>query len=70
MSIAADPMDTTEFKVDHLIRNLCSAVWDLNDLRRSNEGRIELQSDANLMDVELCRDQLSKLIYDMGGDRG
>ena len=69
MSIA-DPMDTTEFKVGHLIRNLCVTVWDLDDLRRSNEGRRELENQLNLIDIELCRDQLSKLVDDMGGDHG
>lgn len=67
MDCVSDPMDTTEFKVGHLIRNLCVTVWDLDDLRRSNEGRRELQNQPNLIDIELCRDQLSKLVDDMGG---
>jgi hypothetical protein len=66
MSIA-DPMDTTEFRIGHTIRNLCSAVTDLDDLRRSNEARRDLQDATSLSDIELCRDRLSRILDDVGG---
>lgn len=66
----ADPMETTEFRVDHAIHNLCSAVGDLDDLRRSNEARRELQDEMSLADIELCRDRLSRILDDVGGKHG
>lgn len=65
MSIA-DPMDTTEFHVEHAIHNLCSAVADLDDLRRSNAARRDLQDAGNMADIELCRDRLSRILDDIG----
>lgn len=65
MSIA-DPMDTTEFRVGHAIHNLCSAVADLDDLRRSNGARRDLQDAGNVADIELCRDRLSRILDDIG----
>lgn len=66
MSIA-DPMGTTEFRAGHAIHNLCSAVAELDDLRRSNEARRELQDTTSLADIELCRDRLSRILDDIGG---
>lgn len=65
MSIA-DPMDTTEFQVEHAIHNLCSAVADLDDLRQSNAARRDLQGAGNMADIELCRDRLSRILDDIG----
>ena len=69
MSIA-DPMETTEFRVGHAIQNLCSAIIDIDDLRRSNEARIQIQDAATLLDIELCRDRLSRILDDVGGKHG
>ena len=66
MSTVADPMDTTEFRVGHAIHNLCSAIADLDDLRKSNEARCELQDTTSLSDIELCRDRLSRILDDVG----
>lgn len=63
----ADPMETTEFRVEHTINNLYASVRDLNDLRRSNEGRREIQNGSSLIDIEVCRDQLSRILDDVGG---
>jgi hypothetical protein len=65
MSIV-DPMETTEFRVGHAIRNLCSAIADIDDLRRSNEARRELQDTTSLADIELCRDRLSRILDNVG----
>lgn len=61
-----NPIDTTEFRVGHSIHNLCSAIADLDDLRRSNEARRELQDTTSLADIELCRDRLSRILDDIG----
>lgn len=62
-----DPMETTEFKADHAIHNLCSAVGDIDGLRRSNEARQSLQDAMAIADIELCRDRLSRILDDLGG---
>ena len=65
MSIA-DPMETTEFRVEHTINNLYASVRDLNDLRRSNEGRREIQNWSIMIDIEVCQDKLYLIFYDVG----
>lgn len=68
MSIVADPMDTVEFRADHAIRNLCLAVSEIDDLRRSNEARGSLMHDMSRNDIELSRDRLSRILDDLGGE--
>lgn len=62
-----DPMDSTEFKADHAIHNLCSVVADIDSLRRSNDARRSLQDAMAITDIELCRDRLSRILDDLGG---
>lgn len=62
-----DPMETTEFKADHAIRNLFMAVSDLDELRRSNACRAHLIDTASLINIERERDRLSRILDDLGG---
>ena len=62
-----NPMETSEFKADHAVHNLCSAVGDIDALRRSNEARRLLQDAMTNADIELCRDRLSRILDDIGG---
>jgi hypothetical protein len=59
-------METTEFKVDHAIRNLFMAVSDLDDLRKSNACREQLIDTAALINIERERDRLSRILDDLG----
>lgn len=60
-----DPMDSTEFRVDHVMYNLHSTICDLEALRRSNDARRFLQEET--ADIEVCRDRLSRILDDVGG---
>lgn len=61
-----DPMETTEFKADHAIRNLFMAVSDLDDLRKSN-ACAGLLADEVRFNIERDRDRLSRILDDLGG---
>ena len=63
----ADIMDTIGFRVGHAIHNLFSAIDEIDNLRRSNEARAELQVEASCFDIEVCRDRLSRILDDVGG---
>lgn len=65
--MSVDPMETVEFKADHAVHNLCSAVGEIDAIRRSNEARRLLQDGMAIADIELCRDRLSRIIDDLGG---
>ena len=65
MSIAADPMMTTEFAIEQGMRELFACAELLDEMRRNNEARQSII--ANASDIELVRDRLSRILDDVGG---
>lgn len=64
-NVVIDPMDTTEFRVEHALNNLMDAAREINDLRRSNEARSILMRSRSREDLEMTRDQLSRVLDDI-----
>lgn len=68
MSIAdVNPMDTTEYRVEHALHSLMQTVQEIDKLRTRNEARGVLLRSVNVSDLELSRDRLSRILEDVGG---
>lgn len=63
-----DPMVTPEFAIEQGMRELFACTEFLDKMRRDNEARQSII--ANVSDIELVRDRLSRILDDVGGKHG
>ncbi len=65
MSTNLNPFDSDEVDIDMAINSLFSGAAVLNSKRIDNEARQYVMQNAS--DIELCRDQLSRILDDVRG---
>ena len=63
----SDPMTSTEVAVEQRLVGLYSATKTLRELSRKPEGREVISRQRCIEDIELVRDQLSRILDDVGG---
>jgi len=62
-----DPMNSTEVAVEQRLVGLFSATKMLRDLSRKPDGREVIARPKCIEDIEMVRDQLSRILDDVGG---
>lgn len=62
-----DPSDTMEVAVEQRLVGLYSATKKLKEFSRNDEGRKVMIRSRCIEDLELIRDQLSKILDEVGG---
>lgn len=60
-------MTSTEVAVEQRLVGLYSATKTLRDLSRSQDGREVIGRPKCIEDIEMVRDQLSRILDDVGG---
>jgi hypothetical protein len=63
----SDPMTSTEVAVEQRLVGLMSATLTLRNLNEIPEGRAVIARPKCLEEIELVRDQLSRILDDVGG---
>ena len=63
----SDPMTSTEVAVEQRLVGLYSATKTLRELSKKAEGREVISRQRCIEDIELVRDQLSRILDDVGG---
>jgi hypothetical protein len=61
-----DPMDTIEVAIEQRLVGLYSATRTLKELSAKEEGRKVMARSRCLEDLEIVRDQLSRIIKEVG----
>jgi hypothetical protein len=63
----SDPMNTVEVAVEQRLVGLMSATKTLKKLAGEQDGRAVIARPQCVLDLELVRDQLSRILDDVGG---